>query len=149
MFSALFAIFADVNVMYIPQDSPLVLHLLTSWRPACSRSLPHMHVQRRDLAGIRMCNRTDRRRTRYHCASDPAIVVCVDKHSYSETNPHREVDARLDLMYLFNISPNPYILSTSHIYPTGVIRCIMMFQPHTQVQVTNSRIKKYDALCYS
>ena len=32
--------------MYIPQDSPLVLHLLTSWRPARSRSLPHMHVQR-------------------------------------------------------------------------------------------------------
>ena len=27
--SALFA-FAEVNVMYIPQDSPLVLHLLTS-----------------------------------------------------------------------------------------------------------------------
>ena len=25
--SALFAIFAEVNVMYIPQDSPLVLHL--------------------------------------------------------------------------------------------------------------------------
>ena len=48
--SALFAIFAEVNVMYIPQDSPLVLHLPTSWRPACSRSLPHMHVQRWDLA---------------------------------------------------------------------------------------------------
>ena len=34
--------------MYIPQDSPLVLHLPTSWRPAHSRSLPHMHVQRWD-----------------------------------------------------------------------------------------------------
>ena len=29
--------------MYIPQDSPLVLHLPTSWRPVRSRSLPHMH----------------------------------------------------------------------------------------------------------
>ena len=38
--SALFAIFAEANVMYIPQDSPLVLHLPTSWRPARSRSLP-------------------------------------------------------------------------------------------------------------
>ena len=42
--SALFAIFAEANVMYIPQDSPLVLHLPTSWHPARSRSLPHMHV---------------------------------------------------------------------------------------------------------
>ena len=72
--SALFAIFAEANVMYIPQDSPLVLHLLTSWRPARSRSLPHMHVQRWDLAQFRMCNRTNRRRTRYHCASDPAGI---------------------------------------------------------------------------
>ena len=39
--SALFAIFAEANVMYIPQDSPLVLHLPTFWRPARSRSLPH------------------------------------------------------------------------------------------------------------
>ena len=70
--SALFAIFAEANVMYIPQDSPLVLHLPTSWWPACSRSLPHMHVQRWDLAQIRTCNRMNRRRTRYHCASDPA-----------------------------------------------------------------------------
>ena len=71
--SALFAMFAEANVMYIPQDSPLVLHLPTSWWPARSRSLPHMHVQRWDLAQIRTCNRTNRRRTRYHCASDPAI----------------------------------------------------------------------------
>ena len=28
--SALFAVFAEANVMYIPQDSPLVLHLPTS-----------------------------------------------------------------------------------------------------------------------
>ena len=32
-----FAIFAEANVMYIPQDSPPVLHLPTSWRPARSR----------------------------------------------------------------------------------------------------------------
>ena len=73
--SALFAFFAEANVMYIPQDSPLVLHLLTSWWPARSRSLPHMHVQRWDLAQIRTCNRTNRRRTRYHCASDPACLT--------------------------------------------------------------------------
>ena len=73
--SALFAIFAEAKVMYIPQDSPLVLHFLTSWQPACSRSLPHMHVQRWDLAQIRTCNRTKRRRTRYHCASDPAVKM--------------------------------------------------------------------------
>ena len=66
--------FAEANVMYIPQDSPLVLHLPTSWQPACSRSLPHMHVQRWDLAQIRTCNRMNRRRTRYHCASDPVII---------------------------------------------------------------------------
>ena len=50
--SALFAIFAEAYVMCIPQDSPLVLHLPTSWWPARSRSLPHMHVQRWDLAQI-------------------------------------------------------------------------------------------------
>ena len=73
--SALFAIFAEANVMYIPQDSPLVLHLPTSWQPARSRSLPHMHVQRWDLARFRTWDRTNRRRTRYHCASDPAFKL--------------------------------------------------------------------------
>ena len=48
--SALFAIFAEVNVMYIPQDSPLVLHLPTSWRQARSRSITHMHVQSLSLS---------------------------------------------------------------------------------------------------
>ena len=48
--------------------------LPTSWWPARSWLLPHMHVQRWDLAQIRTCNRTNRRRTRYHCASDPAYV---------------------------------------------------------------------------
>ena len=32
--SALFAFFAEVNVMYIPQDPPLVLHLPMSWQLA-------------------------------------------------------------------------------------------------------------------
>ena len=41
----------------------------------CSWSLPHMHVQRWDLAQIRMGNHPDRRRTRHHCASDPAFPV--------------------------------------------------------------------------
>ena len=84
--SALFAIFAEANVMYIPQDSPLVLHLPTSWRPARSRSLPHMHVQRWDLAQFRTCDRTNRRRTRYHCASDPAqkgASLCFDQWLFS------------------------------------------------------------------
>ena len=75
--SALFAIFVEANVMYIPQDSPLVLHLPTSWWPVRSRSLPHMHVQRWDLARFRTCDRTNRRRTRYHCASDPAKLSIV------------------------------------------------------------------------
>ena len=35
--SALFAIFAEANVMYISQDSPLVLHLPTCWQPVRSR----------------------------------------------------------------------------------------------------------------
>ena len=82
--SALFAIFAEANVMYIPQDSPLVLHLPTSWRPARSRSLPHMHVQRWDLAQFRTCNRTNRRRTRYHCASDPARRLDLKMFSFSK-----------------------------------------------------------------
>ena len=42
--------FVEANVMYIPQDSPLVVHVPTSWWPACSWSLPHMPVQRWDLA---------------------------------------------------------------------------------------------------
>ena len=84
---ALFAIFAEANVMYIPQDSPLVLHLLTSWRPAHSQSLPHMHVQRWDLAQIRTCNRTNTRRTRYHCASDPTCYDLFLQERGSEALP--------------------------------------------------------------
>ena len=37
--------FAEVNVMYIPWDPPLVLHLPTSWRPAFqSVAYPHAHL---------------------------------------------------------------------------------------------------------
>ena len=36
----------EANVMYIPQDPPLMLNLLTSWQPARSRSCPHILLQR-------------------------------------------------------------------------------------------------------
>ena len=99
---------AEVNVMYVPQDPPLVLHLLTSWQPARSRSLPYMHVQKWDLAQIRTCNRTNRRRTRYHCASDPAYslqkLCLIDIYRYVvnlPSNPviiyqikHREIEGK-------------------------------------------------------
>ena len=38
--------FAEANVMYIPQDPPLVLHLLTSWQLVRSRSCPYILLQR-------------------------------------------------------------------------------------------------------
>ena len=60
--------------MYIPQDPPLVLHMPTSWQLVCNGPLPHMHVQRWDLAQIQMGNHPDRRRMSYHCASNPAGV---------------------------------------------------------------------------
>ena len=44
--SALFTFFVKANVMYIPQDPPLVLYLPTSWQPTCSRSCPHTLLQR-------------------------------------------------------------------------------------------------------
>ena len=66
---------AEANVMYIPRDPSLVLHVPTSWWLACSQSLPHMHVQKWDLARIRMSNRPNRRRMRYHCASDPLLAL--------------------------------------------------------------------------
>ena len=40
-----------------------------------SQSLPHMHQQRYDLARIWTVKHPLRRRTRYHCASDPAISL--------------------------------------------------------------------------
>ena len=55
-----YSLFVEANVMYILQDPLLVLHLLTSWRLAYSRSLIHMHVQRWDLAQIRTSNHPDR-----------------------------------------------------------------------------------------
>ena len=41
-----YLLFAEANVMYIPWDPPLVLNLLTSWQLVCSRSCPHILVQR-------------------------------------------------------------------------------------------------------
>ena len=35
-----FLLFCGVNVMHIPQDPPLVLHMPTSWWPGHSQSLP-------------------------------------------------------------------------------------------------------------
>ena len=37
---------AEANVMYIPRDPPLLLHLPTSWQPAHSWSCPHILLQR-------------------------------------------------------------------------------------------------------
>ena len=59
----LICFFAEANVMHIPQDPPLVLHMPTSWWLACSWSLPDMHVHRLDLAQIRTGNHLDRRWT--------------------------------------------------------------------------------------
>ena len=41
-----YSLFAEANVMYIPWDPPLVLHLPTSWWPVCSQSCPHILLQR-------------------------------------------------------------------------------------------------------
>ena len=44
---------AEANVMYVPRDPPLVLHLPTSWRFARSRSCPHiLFASRGEVAGI-------------------------------------------------------------------------------------------------
>ena len=70
--SALFTCFTEPNIMYIPRDPPLVLHLLSldSWQR--SQSLSHMHQPRWYLAQIRTGNHQHRRQMRYHCVSDPA-----------------------------------------------------------------------------
>ena len=69
----LICFFAEANVMYIPWDPPLVLHMCQPLgSQQHSQSLPHMHVQRWDLAQIQTGNHPHRRRTRYHCASDQA-----------------------------------------------------------------------------
>ena len=36
----------EANVMYVPRDPPLVLHLPTSWQTAHSQSCPHILLQR-------------------------------------------------------------------------------------------------------
>ena len=68
---------AGVNVMYIPWDPPLVLHMLTSWQPVCSWSLPHMHQQRWELTGIQTANHPHRRLTLCHCATQCLLAVSI------------------------------------------------------------------------
>ena len=48
--------FAEANVMYIPRDPPLVLHLLTSWWPVCSWSCPHILLQRWGCQDSNLCS---------------------------------------------------------------------------------------------
>ena len=39
-------IFAEANVMYIPQDPPMVLHMPTSWQPAAQSVMsPHASAE--------------------------------------------------------------------------------------------------------
>ena len=47
---------AEANVMYIPRDPPLVLHLLTSWQPARSQSCPHILLQRWGCWDLNSCS---------------------------------------------------------------------------------------------
>ena len=63
--------------MYNPQDPPLVLNVLTSWQPAAQPvTSPHAE-QRWNLAQIQMGDHPNRRRTCYHCASDPACPSII------------------------------------------------------------------------
>ena len=41
-----YSLFAEANVMYIPPDPPLGLHLPTSWWQVHSWSCPHILLQR-------------------------------------------------------------------------------------------------------
>ena len=56
--------FAEANVMYIPRDPPLVLHMPT----IVAGNFATMHQPRWDLAQIQMGNHPDRRRMRYRIA---------------------------------------------------------------------------------
>ena len=47
---------AEANVMYIPQDPPLVLHMPTSWQPACRQSCPHILLQKRGCRDSNSCS---------------------------------------------------------------------------------------------
>ena len=59
----------NVHSPWFTSGATLADLLAVGMQPVTS---PHA-LQRWDLARIRTCNRTDRRRTRYHCASDPAF----------------------------------------------------------------------------
>ena len=66
----LICFFAEANVMHIPRDLSLVLHMPTSWWPVHSWSLPNMHVQRWDLLGFKQAIT----QTEYKCTTTvPAI----------------------------------------------------------------------------
>ena len=75
--------FAGVNVMYMPSDLCLVLHLLIPWDPAFSQSLPPMHQQRLELARIWTGNHPIWRQKWYHCSlgsisgATPADLLAV------------------------------------------------------------------------
>ena len=53
--SALFA-FWEANVMYIPQDPPLVLHMPTSWQSVCHQSCPPHTVARWGCRDSKSCS---------------------------------------------------------------------------------------------
>ena len=84
--SALFALSGGVCYMF----SEILLWCymcqpLGSWQH--SQSLPNMHQQRWDLAPIRTDDHPYRRRSCYHCASDPTVLykylrVCLDEFAH-------------------------------------------------------------------
>ena len=52
--------FSEVNVMYIPQDPPLVLHMLTSWWPAVQPvTSPHASAEVSDSNGQSPAQKTN------------------------------------------------------------------------------------------
>ena len=68
--SSLITFFAEVNVMYISQDLPLVLHMLTSWQPAAQPvTPPHSSAGGTWLRLEQAINRTEDER----CTIVPAI----------------------------------------------------------------------------
>ena len=77
------------NVMHIPPDPPLVLHMPTSWHLASQPvTSPHVSAEM-GLGSDSNGQSPDKRRTRYHCASDLAedarqnsdlLGLWVDEH---------------------------------------------------------------------
>ena len=76
--SALFTFFVETNVMYIPWDPPLVLHMLTSWQSAVQLvTSPHASAEVGLGSDSKGQSYLDRRQMHYHCASDPTNPSCV------------------------------------------------------------------------